>query len=166
MISRSKCRPLNRSVLPFTAVLWMALHCAGCSIEQFTCRHCRNVSVPIMIHCIGSISGRPICVFWRSRKSKRCLTFHCRKFSQLLPADYCQREGVFDVQRIRTEFVWKWPIRFSDKVLRLKAPTVDNIHYCQLGKMAVVTRHARFTEIKVTDKAPILADEKTELFLA
>src|SRR5215813_9085900 len=56
----------------------------------------------------------------------------------LLPADYCQRERVSDVQRIRTEFVWKSPIRFSDKVLRLKVPTVDNIRYCQLGKLAVV----------------------------
>src|SRR5215831_3463504 len=52
----------------------------------------------------------------------------------LLPADYCQRERVSDVQRIGTEFVWKSPIRFSDKVLRLKVPTVDNIHYCQLPK--------------------------------
>src|SRR5499425_2357664 len=64
--------------------------------------------------------------------------------SQLLPADYCQRERVSDVQRIGTEFVWKSPIGFSDKVLRLKVPTVDNIHYCQLGKLAVVTRYSRF----------------------
>src|SRR5215467_5309406 len=62
----------------------------------------------------------------------------------LLPADYCQRERVSDVQRIGTEFVWKSPIRFSDKVLCLKVPMVDNIHYCQLGKMAVVTRYSRF----------------------
>src|SRR5262249_16082261 len=62
----------------------------------------------------------------------------------LLPADYSQREPVSDVQRIRTEFVWKWPIRFSDKVLHLKVPTVDNIHNCQLGKLAVVTRYSFF----------------------
>src|SRR5262249_41485005 len=47
-----------------------------------------------------------------------------RRNSSLLPADYCQRERVSDVQRIQTEFVWKSPIRFSDKVLRLKVPTV------------------------------------------
>src|SRR2546425_12614990 len=40
----------------------MEWHCAGCSIARFTHRHCRNISVRIMIRCIGSISGRPICV--------------------------------------------------------------------------------------------------------
>ena len=35
--------------LPFTAALWMGWHCAGCSIARFTRRHCRNISVRIMI---------------------------------------------------------------------------------------------------------------------
>src|SRR5207249_193401 len=53
-------------------------HCAGCSIARFTRRHCRNISVRIMIRCIGFISGRPTCVSSRSRKSRRCLTFRYR----------------------------------------------------------------------------------------
>jgi hypothetical protein len=44
----------------FIAALWMDSHCTGCSIEPFTHRHCRNISVLTMIRCIGSISGRPI----------------------------------------------------------------------------------------------------------
>ena len=32
--------------------------------------HCRNISAPIIIRCIGSISGRPICGFFRSKKSR------------------------------------------------------------------------------------------------
>jgi integrase-like protein len=58
------------SVLPFTAVLWMALQYAACSTEQFIRRHRRSVSVPIMIPFIGSISGKQICGSWRSRKIK------------------------------------------------------------------------------------------------
>ena len=58
--------------------------------------------------------------------------------SQLLPADYCQRERVSDVQRIQTEFVWKSDISFDDKVLGLKATVTDVIHPCHLPKLAVV----------------------------
>ena len=71
--------------------------------------------------------------------------------SGLLPADYCQRELPFDVQRRRTELVWKSAIWFGYKALGPKARAADVNHYCQLGKMAVVTRDLRFTEIKVTE---------------
>jgi hypothetical protein len=60
--------------LPFAAALWMEWHCAGCSIARFTRRHCRNISVRIMIRSIGSISGRPICV---SSKRSVTQTFGC-----------------------------------------------------------------------------------------
>ena len=69
---------------------------------------------------------------------------------------------VSDVQRIRTEFVWKSPIRFSDKALRLKVSTVDNIHYCQLGKLAVVTVIHFFMEMKITEPASFLAKDNAE----
>ena len=38
--------------------------------------------------------------------------------------------------------VWKSDMWFGYKVLRLKATVADGIHYCQLGKMAVVTRYS------------------------
>ena len=50
--------------------------------------------------------------------------------SGLLPADYCQR--------MRTELLWKCDIWFGDKALGLKETVTDVIHYCHLGKMAVV----------------------------
>jgi len=56
--------------LPFTAVWWMAWPCAEGSTASFTPNHCRNISAPIMIHGIGSIRGRPICLFSRSKKSR------------------------------------------------------------------------------------------------
>src|SRR6516164_9920041 len=37
-----------------------------------------SISVPIMIRCIGSSRGRPICVSSRSKKSRRYLTFRYR----------------------------------------------------------------------------------------
>jgi hypothetical protein len=49
--------------------------------------------------------------------------------------DYCQLEVPFDVQRTRTELVWKSNIGFDDKALGLKATVIDVIHYCQLGKL-------------------------------
>jgi len=55
----------------------MVSHCAGCSIARFTRRRCRNISARITIRCIGSISGRPVCVSSKSRKSKRCFMFRC-----------------------------------------------------------------------------------------
>src|SRR5215470_4040244 len=71
------------------------------------------------------------------------LIYRC-EFSPLLPADYCQRELLFDVQRRRTEFVWKSDISFGDKALGPKAIVADALHYCQLGKLAVVTGYSRF----------------------
>src|SRR5437899_318565 len=56
----------------------------------------------------------------------------------LLPADYCQRGLPFTSSGSRTELVWKRDIRFRRKALRLKASDADRVHYCQLGKMAVV----------------------------
>src|SRR5262245_55704267 len=55
----------------------------------------------------------------------------------LLPADYCQLERPFDLQRTRTELVWKCDMSFGDKALVLRATVADVIHYGQLGKMAV-----------------------------
>src|SRR5215813_6543365 len=52
----------------------------------------------------------------------------------LLPADYCQLELPFHVQRTRTESVWKSDMWFGDKALVLKATVADVIHYCQLPK--------------------------------
>jgi len=43
----------------------------------------------------------------------------------------------FDVQRARTELVWKPDISFGDKALGLKPMVADVIHYCHLGKMDV-----------------------------
>src|SRR5262249_48683240 len=60
------------------------------------------------------------------------------ELSSLLPADYCQLELPFHVQRTRTDLVWKSDIWFGDKALGLKATIGDVILYCQLGKMAVV----------------------------
>ena len=40
----------------------------------------------------------------------------------------------FDVQRIRTELLWKCDIWFGDKALGLKESGVDVIYYCQLPK--------------------------------
>src|SRR5262245_36748552 len=57
--------------------------------------------------------------------------------SGLLPADYCQLERPFYLQRTRTELVWKSDMWFGDKALGLKATLADVIHYCQLGKMDV-----------------------------
>ena len=56
----------------------------------------------------------------------------------LLPADYCQLERPFDLEWTRPELVWKSDIWFGDKALGLKETAGDVIHYCQLGKMAVV----------------------------
>ena len=56
----------------------------------------------------------------------------------LLPADYCQLERPFEVQWTLTELVWKFDIRFAYKALGVKATVADVIHYCQLGKLAVV----------------------------
>src|SRR5262245_34767017 len=65
---------------------------------------------------------------------------------------YCQRTTaswncLFDIQRTRTELVWKSDMWFGDKALVLRATVADVIHYCQLGKLAVMTRrtlvHAR-----------------------
>ncbi len=36
----------------------------GCSNKQFDFNHCRNISAPTTIRCIGSISGRRIFGFW------------------------------------------------------------------------------------------------------
>ena len=52
--------------------------------------------------------------------------------SSSLPADYRQLELPFDVQRTRTELVWKSDIWFGEKALGLKATIGDVIHYCQL----------------------------------
>jgi hypothetical protein len=38
----------------------------------------------------------------------------------------------------RTELVWKSDIWLGDKALRLKATVAEVIHYCQLGKLAVM----------------------------
>src|SRR5262249_48825879 len=58
------------SVLLFTEELWMTWRCAGCLIERFTGGHCRNISAPIMIRCIGFINGEPICAFSEVREIK------------------------------------------------------------------------------------------------
>ena len=63
----------------------------------------------------------------------------------LLPADYCQLELPIAVQRRLTELVWKSDIWFGDKGLGLKETVIDVIHYCQLGKLAVVTDARWFT---------------------
>jgi hypothetical protein len=60
----------------------------------------------------------------------------------LLPADYCQLELAIAVQRRLTELVWKSDMWFGDKALVLRATVADVIHYCQLGKMAVVNVEA------------------------
>src|SRR5262245_1258738 len=57
--------------------------------------------------------------------------------SGLLPADYCQLERPFYLQRTQTELVWKSDMWFGDKALVLRATVADVIHYCQLGKLAV-----------------------------
>ena len=56
----------------------------------------------------------------------------------LLPADYCQRGLPFTSSGSRTELVWKHDIRLGCKALDLKAGDVDQIHYCQLGKLGVL----------------------------
>src|SRR5215467_13668435 len=61
----------------------------------------------------------------------------------LLPADYCQLERPFDLERTRPELVWKSDIWFGDKALGLKSTVADVIRYCQLGKMASRIQNAR-----------------------
>jgi len=58
----------------------------------------------------------------------------------LRPADYCQLDRPFDLERTQTELVWKSDISFGDKALGFKTTEVNLIHYCQLGKLAVM-RH-------------------------
>jgi hypothetical protein len=46
----------------------------GCSTAPFEANSgCRSTSAPTTIRSIGSTSGKPICVFWRSRKSSPSL---------------------------------------------------------------------------------------------
>src|SRR5207245_7977244 len=60
--------------------------------------------------------------------------------------------------RRQTEFVWKRAIRLGCKALRLKTKHVDQIHYCQLGKLAVVkasNQNKALATFKVNRDGPV-----------